>query len=111
MVRFHLTCDFSNGPCIESFFKFAPTFNIRAPNFKQLISQSYDAVGIVILWFSLAMSRPLQQEQLLRPVPSDIAISDAIAPLPIQTIASSAGIVGNCIYRWKTLSDYRFEAT
>jgi hypothetical protein len=39
------------------------------------------------------MTRQLQPEQLLRPVPSDIAISDAIAPLPIQQIAAAAGIV------------------
>lgn len=39
------------------------------------------------------MPRQLQPEQLLTPVPSDIAISDAIAPLPITQIAQAAGIV------------------
>jgi hypothetical protein len=39
------------------------------------------------------MPRPLTPEQLLTPVPSDIAISDAIAPLPITEIAEAAGIV------------------
>lgn len=39
------------------------------------------------------MPRPLTLEQLLTPVPSDIAISDAIAPLPIREIAHAAGIV------------------
>lgn len=38
-------------------------------------------------------ARPLQPEQLLSPVPSDIAISDAITPLPISEIAHAAGIV------------------
>ncbi|KAF1781764.1 P-loop containing nucleoside triphosphate hydrolase [Phytophthora cactorum] len=38
------------------------------------------------------MPRQLQPEQLLTPVPSDIAISDAIAPLPITEIAHAAGI-------------------
>lgn len=38
-------------------------------------------------------ARPLQPEQLLSPVPSDIAISDAITPLPISDIARDAGIV------------------
>ncbi|GMF10112.1 unnamed protein product [Phytophthora lilii] len=39
------------------------------------------------------MPRQLQPQQLLTPVPSDIAISDAIAPLPITEIAAAAGIV------------------
>ncbi|KAJ0403185.1 hypothetical protein P43SY_005179 [Pythium insidiosum] len=39
------------------------------------------------------MSRPLRPEQLLRPVPSDIAISDALPPLPIQDVAAAAGIL------------------
>lgn len=38
-------------------------------------------------------ARPLTPEQLLTPVPSDIAISDAITPLPISDIAAAAGIV------------------
>ncbi|GLD99301.1 hypothetical protein PINS_up008019 [Pythium insidiosum] len=33
------------------------------------------------------------QLQLLRPVPSDIAISDALPPLPIQDVAAAAGIL------------------
>lgn len=39
------------------------------------------------------MPRQLQPAQLLTPVPSDIEISDAIAPLPISDIARAAGIV------------------
>jgi hypothetical protein len=39
------------------------------------------------------MPHQLQPQQLLTPVPSDIAISDAIAPLPITEIAEAAGIV------------------
>lgn len=38
-------------------------------------------------------ARPLTPDQLLTPVPSDIAISDAITPLPISDIAAAAGIV------------------
>jgi hypothetical protein len=39
------------------------------------------------------MGRPLQENDLKTPVPSDIAISDAIKPLPIHEIASQAGLV------------------
>lgn len=39
------------------------------------------------------MAHQLQPHQLLSPVPSDIAISDAQTPLPISEIASAAGIV------------------
>ncbi|RLN20199.1 hypothetical protein BBJ28_00002561 [Nothophytophthora sp. Chile5] len=39
------------------------------------------------------MPRPLQPEELLTPVPSDIAISDATTPLPISEIAHAAGIL------------------
>ncbi|TYZ64556.1 hypothetical protein PybrP1_008623 [[Pythium] brassicae (nom. inval.)] len=38
-------------------------------------------------------ARPLLPEQLLSPVPSDIAISDAITPLPISDVARNAGIL------------------
>ena len=41
------------------------------------------------------MPRQLTPEQVLTPVPSDIAISDAIAPAPIMDIAQAAGIVGS----------------
>jgi|EP01046_Picozoa_sp_COSAG06_P038499 methylenetetrahydrofolate dehydrogenase (NADP+)/methenyltetrahydrofolate cyclohydrolase/formyltetrahydrofolate synthetase len=37
--------------------------------------------------------RPLTADQLLDPVPSDIAVAQSVAPLPISEIAAAAGIL------------------
>lgn len=55
------------------------------------------------------MPRQLQPSQLLTPVPSDIAISDAIAPLPISEIAHAAGIVRTLDL--KGLSTHEWDVT